>query len=156
MITSGFGLQSMMLPADDDPQITITGTPEDNFPDEQRAQFCGSSDAKSTTYVREFSIPTLCTNPLAVVTDYDGNVWFAETNTGKLAKFDPVSETFTEYDNPLWPIGGRSMALSTIGLVAAPARSRPRCAVHERQPSRSSLLGPAMVSTWVQASRSRS
>jgi virginiamycin B lyase len=110
MVTSGFGLQSMMLPApDDDPQMTITGTPADNFPDEQRAQFCGSSDAKSTNYVQEFSIPTLCTNPLAVVTDYDGNVWFAETNTGKLAKFDPITETFTEYDNPLWPEGGRSM-----------------------------------------------
>jgi virginiamycin B lyase len=32
-----------------------------------------------------------------------GNVWFAQSNTGKLAKFDPSSESFTEYDNPLWP-----------------------------------------------------
>ena len=110
MVTSGFGLQSMMLPGpDDNPEVTITGTPADNFPDEQRDQFCGSSDAKSTKYVKEFSIPTECTNPLAVVTDYDGNVWFTETNTGNLAKFDPITETFTEYDNPLWPQGGRSM-----------------------------------------------
>ncbi len=101
MVTSGFGLQSMMLPAENDnPEITITGTPADNFPDEQRAQFCGSSNAKSTNYVREFSIPTLCTNPLAIVTDYDGNVWFTQTNTGKIAKFDPITEKFTEYDNP--------------------------------------------------------
>lgn len=90
-------------------EITMTGTPADNFPDEQRAQFCGSSDAKSTDYVTEFSIPTLCTNPLAIVTDYDGNVWFTETNTGQIAKFDPITETFTEYDNLLWPPGGRSM-----------------------------------------------
>ncbi len=110
MITSGFGLQSMMSPpTSDNPDFTITGTPADNFPDEQRAQFCGSGNAKSTDYVREFSIPTPCTNPLAVVTDYDGNVWFTQTNTGKLAKFDPISERFTEYDNPLWPPGGRSM-----------------------------------------------
>ena len=94
---------------ENDSQITITGTPADNFPDDQRAQFCGSSDAKSTDYVKEFSIPTLCTNPLAIVTDYDGNVWFTQTNTGKLAKFNPITETFTEYDNPLWPAGGRSM-----------------------------------------------
>jgi virginiamycin B lyase len=47
--------------------------------------------------------------PLAIVTDYDGNVWFTETNTGKLAKFDPINETFTEYDNPIWPDAGRSM-----------------------------------------------
>ncbi len=110
MVTSGFGLQNMMSPPpEDNPELTITGTPADNFPDEQRAQFCGSSDAKSTDYVQEFSIPTPCTNPLAIVTDYDGNVWFAQTNTGKLAKFDPNTETFTEYDNPLWPQGGRSM-----------------------------------------------
>ena len=110
MVTSGFGLQSMMSPPpSDNPELTITGTPADNFPDEQRAQFCGSGDAKSTNYIREFSIPTPCTNPLAVVTDYDGNVWFTQTNTGKLAKFDPISERFTEYDNPSWPPGGRSM-----------------------------------------------
>ena len=92
-----------------EPEVTITGTPADNFPDEQRAQFCGTGTPKSTDFVREFSIPTECTNPLAIVADFDGNVWFAETNTGKLAKFDPTTETFTEYDNPSWPDGGRSM-----------------------------------------------
>ena len=110
MVTSGFGLQSMMVPPEEDnPQMTVTGTPADNFPDEQRAQFCGSSSAKSTDYVQEYSIPTLCTNPLAIVTDYDGNVWFTQTNTGNIAKFDPTTKTFTEYDNPSWPQGGRSM-----------------------------------------------
>ena len=98
-----------LTPEEDDPEVTLTGTPADNFPDEQRAQFCGSSNAKSTPYVKEFAIPTLCTNPLAVVTDYDGNVWFAQTNTGKIAKFDPITEKFSEYDNPSWPQGGRSM-----------------------------------------------
>lgn len=93
----------------ENPEITITGTPADNFPDAQRAQFCGSNIAKSTGYIQEFSIPTLCTNPLAIVTDYDGNVWFTQTNTGKVAKFDPIAKVFTEYDNPLWPKGGRSM-----------------------------------------------
>ena len=110
MVSSGFGLQNMMTPPEQDAtDLTLTGTPADNFPEEQRAQFCGSSDAKSTNYVKEFSIPTLCTNPLSVVTDYSGDVWFTQTNTGKLAKFDPITETFTEYDNPLWPPGGRSM-----------------------------------------------
>ena len=94
----------------DDPEVTITGTPADNFPDEQRTTFCSSGgDAKSTNYVNEYVIPTECTNPLAIVSDYDGNVWFTETNTGNLAKFDPTTETFTEYDNPTWPDGGRSM-----------------------------------------------
>ena len=93
-----------------DPEVTITGTPADNFPDDQRTTFCSSGgDAKSTNYVNEYVIPTECTNPLAIVSDYDGNVWFTETNTGNLAKFDPITETFTEYDNPTWPDGGRSM-----------------------------------------------
>ena len=94
----------------DDPEVTITGTPADNFPDDQRTTFCSSGgDAKSTDYVNEYLIPTECTNPLAIVSDYDGNVWFTETNTGNLGKFNPVTETFTEYDNPTWPPGGRSM-----------------------------------------------
>jgi virginiamycin B lyase len=88
---------------------TITGTPADNFYDDERAKFCGSGIAKSTEYVKEYSIPTACTNPLAVVNDFDGNVWFAQTNTGNLAKFDPITETFTEFENPYWPKNGRSM-----------------------------------------------
>ena len=99
-----------MEPEIDSPDVTLTGTPADNFPDDQRTTFCSSdSDAKSTKYVTEYLIPTECTSPLAIVSDYDGNVWFVETNTGNLAKFDPTSETFTEYDNPTWPDGGRSM-----------------------------------------------
>jgi virginiamycin B lyase len=110
MLTSGFGLSSMIAPADDDSDVTLTGTPADNFPDDQRTTFCSSGgDAKSTKYVTEYLIPTECTNPLAITSDYDGNAWFAETNTGNLAKFDPITETFTEYDNPTWPNGGRSM-----------------------------------------------
>ena len=107
--TAMFALPGMMEPLNLDSETTITGTPADNFPDAQRAQFCGSGDAKSTTYVTEYTIPTACTNPLAIVTDYEGNVWFAQTNTGNLAKFDPDTESFTEYDNPRWPPNGRSM-----------------------------------------------
>ncbi|MBS1267442.1 MAG: Virginiamycin B lyase [Nitrosopumilus sp.] len=110
MVTSGVVIAFPGIdPGVDSPDITITGTPADNFPDEQRAQFCGSATALSTKFIQEFSIPTPCTNPLAIVADYDGNVWFTETNTGNLGKFDPVTETFTEYENPTWPEGTRSM-----------------------------------------------
>ena len=99
-----------MEPEMDNPEITLTGTPADNFPDDQRTTFCSSGgDAKSTDYIKEYLIPTECSNPLSIVSDYDGNVWFAQTNTGNLAKFDPATETFTEYDNLTWPDGGRSM-----------------------------------------------
>jgi virginiamycin B lyase len=105
--TVAISLPNLMNPIDE--SRTTTGTPADNFPDVQRPQFCGSGDAKSTTYVKEYTIPTVCTNPLAIVTDYEGNVWFVQTNTGNLAKFDPITESFTEYENPIWPPNGRSM-----------------------------------------------
>lgn len=90
-------------------QVTMTGTPADNFPDLERPKFCSSGDAKSTSYVTEYKIPTDCTQPLAITTDNNGMVWFAQTNTGKIAKFDPTTESFTEYPNPDWPANGRSM-----------------------------------------------
>lgn len=102
-------LPGLMEPLNNNPDVTITGTPADNYVDEQRPQFCGTGDAKSTTFVKEYKIPTECTNPLAITTDYDGNVWFAQSNTGNIAMFDPLTESFTEFDNPAWPDGGRSM-----------------------------------------------
>ena len=70
---------------------------------DQRLQFCGVNDkAKSNSYVKEYKIPTPCTQPLAITTVPDGTVWFAQTNTGMIAKFDPSTETFTQYPNPDW------------------------------------------------------
>jgi len=110
MVSSGFGLSSMMTPPPEDvSELTVTGTPADNFPDEQRSQFCGSGNATSTNFVQEFSIPTVCTLPQAIITDPQGNIWFVESNTGNLAKFDPVLESFTEYENSLWPKSEHSM-----------------------------------------------
>ena len=90
--------------------FTITNTPMDNFPDDQRATFCGVGDPKSTSYVKEYQIPTLCTQPLAIKVAPDGNVWFIESNVGQIAKFDPVSEKFTEFENEVWPEGARTMS----------------------------------------------
>jgi len=74
-----------------------------NYVGDQRLQFCSINDkAKSNSYVKEYKIPTPCTQPLAITTIPDGTVWFAQTNTGMIAKFDPLSETFTQYPNPDW------------------------------------------------------
>lgn len=88
---------------------TTTGTPADNYPDDKRATFCGTGMAKSNTYITEFKIPTVCAQPLAITTDPSGTVWFTESNTGKLAKFDPFTRLFTEYENAKWPKGDRAM-----------------------------------------------
>ncbi|MGI0082961.1 MAG: lyase, partial [Nitrosopumilaceae archaeon] len=88
---------------------TITGTPADNYPDDQRAAYCGTGIAKSNRYITEFEIPTVCAQPLAITTDPSGIVWFTETNTGRVAKFDPFSRLFTEYENTKWPRGSNAM-----------------------------------------------
>lgn len=111
MMTSGvvIGIPGI-LPENSASVNTKTGTPLDNYPDVQRAQFCGSEDmAKSNHYVTEYKIPTPCTQPLAITSDPIGNLWFTQTNTGTVAKFDPITEQFTEYQNPRWPLGARSM-----------------------------------------------
>ena len=97
-----------LIPSDKT-DITLTGTPADNFSEEQRSKFCGTGNAKSNNYVKEYKIPTDCTLPQAIITDDFGNIWFVESNTGDLAKFDPVLESFTEYENSLWPKTEHSM-----------------------------------------------
>ena len=87
----------------------LTGTPADNYPEIDREKFCGTGEAKSNKHIKEYLIPTDCTQPQAIVTGPDGNIWFAQSNTGKLAKFNPVTEIFSEYDNRLWPSGSHSM-----------------------------------------------
>ncbi len=82
--------------------VELTPTPADNYPPNEQAQHCGSSDARSNLYIKEFKIPTPCTQPLSITTDFNGDIWFAQTNTGNIAKFDPISERFTEYQNEQW------------------------------------------------------
>ncbi|MGB6785714.1 MAG: lyase, partial [Nitrosotalea sp.] len=92
------------------PPAALTGTPEDNYSPDKRTTFCQSqNDTESTKYITEFKIPTLCTQPLAVITDPSGNVWFTETNTGNIGEFVPATSSFHEFDNPLWQKGEKSM-----------------------------------------------
>jgi len=108
MVTSGVTIGiAGIIP--EEQRDDATGTPLDLYSDEDRPRFCESGLAKSSTYVTEYKIPTPCTQPLAITTDPFGNVWFAQVNTGNVAKFVPATESFTEYDNLLWPIGARSM-----------------------------------------------
>jgi len=109
IITTGVILVSSTSDIEKGEVEVLTGTPSDNYPEIDRDKFCGAGDAKSTKYIKEYMIPTDCTQPLAIVTSPNGNVWFAQSNTGKLAKFNPLTESFTEYDNRFWPRGDRSM-----------------------------------------------
>jgi len=96
-----------------------------NYVGDQRLQFCGVNDkAKSNSYVKEYKIPTPCTQPLAITVDHNGKVWFAQTNTGKVAKFDPLTETFTEYANPVWEDIEKQFILNAIKNEVMPEKLR--------------------------------
>ena len=82
---------------------------------DQALQFCSTNEyAMSNEYVKEYKIPTACTQPLAITVDHNGIVWFAQTSTGKVAKFDPLTETFTEYTNPVWEDIEKTFILNAV------------------------------------------
>ncbi len=92
-----------------EPEIKATGTPADKYSPHEREQHCESSDAKTTKFIKEFKIPTPCTQPLSIIADPEGMLWFTETNTGNVASFDPDSEEFVEYQNDAWSSSTASM-----------------------------------------------
>lgn len=107
--TVAIALPSILPGPQMEEEVELLGTPEDNYPPEQRPMFCGSGTAKSSSYVQEYQIPTPCTQPLAITSDHEGNVWFGQVNTGMVSKFNPSTKEFTEFENPVWPDGARSM-----------------------------------------------
>jgi len=92
---------------------------------DELSQFCSANElAGSNKYVKEYKIPTACTQPLAITVDHNGIVWFAQTNTGKVAKFDPLTETFTEYDNSVWANVEKIFIASAIENNVEPKKLR--------------------------------
>ena len=95
------------------------------YSDEQSLVSCTTNElAMSNEYVKEYKIPTPCTQPLAITVDPYGMVWFAQTNTGKVAKFDPLTETFTEYDNSVWENVEKAFIVSAIENNMEPTKLR--------------------------------
>ena len=95
------------------------------YSDDESLQFCSANEqARSNEYVKEYKIPTPCTQPLAITVDPYGMVWFAQTSTGKVAKFDPLTETFTEYDNSVWENVEKAFVVSAIENNMEPTKLR--------------------------------
>jgi len=92
---------------------------------DELSQFCSANElAGSNEHVKEYKIPTACTQPLAITVDHNGIVWFAQTNTGMVAKFDPLTETFTEYDNSVWANVEKIFVASAIENNVEPTKLR--------------------------------
>ena len=58
---------------------------------------CTNKKVNENKYIKEFIIPTPCSAPIGITTDAEGNVWFSETNSSKIGKYDPIRNKFTEY-----------------------------------------------------------
>ncbi len=69
-------------------------------PDEGKAFLCGSGIANSNEYIQEFLIPTECSEPVGITVDRNGIVWFAESATRNIGKFDPETKQFEEFPLP--------------------------------------------------------
>lgn len=67
-------------------------------------RFCGlGSEAESTSYLTEFSLPDSCEMPLAIE-DSGNNIWYVSTKNGTLGSFDVANSKFgEEYRVPSWP-----------------------------------------------------
>ena len=102
------GLSFIPEPDQEEVEVLVE-TPQEDTRDLDKEQFCGFGDAKATKYIKEYMIPTECSQPLAITTSPDGDVWFAQSNTGNLGKFDPDTESFSVFHNNFWPRGDESM-----------------------------------------------
>ena len=99
---SGFFIVTNMM------QQTKSGSDEilAGVSEEDKLALCGAGVINSTKYIREYFVPTYCSQPVGITVDDDGKIWFAETLTGKIGIFDPNTEKFHEIKIPDWKTRG--------------------------------------------------
>ena len=72
-----------------------------NEKEEEDANFvedtCTKRRSNENKYIKEFIIPTPCSAPIGITSDINGNIWFSETNSSKIGKYNPMRNEFTEY-----------------------------------------------------------
>ena len=54
----------------------------------------------SSFSLNEWNVPTPGSGPWGITTDQFGKIWFTENVTGKLARYDPTANNFTEWSIP--------------------------------------------------------
>ncbi|MBI5233759.1 MAG: hypothetical protein HY880_05335, partial [Deltaproteobacteria bacterium] len=48
--------------------------------------------------IEEYPLPGPYSNPVDIVSDDEGRLWYAAQNTGKIGRFEPAAKGFKEYD----------------------------------------------------------
>jgi virginiamycin B lyase len=66
-------------------------------------QFCGTGNEPNySDYITEIALPKECEMPLGIAID-DERVWYISTKHGILGSYNSATETFDQYEIPLWP-----------------------------------------------------
>lgn len=66
-------------------------------------QWCGpDAMANSNGYITEFVLPQECEMPVGIAVDGD-QVWYVSSKRGLLGSYNPSSNSFEQYDIPVWP-----------------------------------------------------
>lgn len=72
---------------------------------------------RATDQVKRWSIPTKGGRPYGVLVDHEDNIWLAEFYTCKVARFNPATEAFTEFESPSAPCSLRRLGLDSKGTI---------------------------------------
>lgn len=77
------------------------------IPEKDKKYVCGDNIQNSNYYIREFVIPTSCSQPVGLAIDNENNVWVAAGWSGYLWVFNSESKNFIRNVSlPNWPIHG--------------------------------------------------
>ncbi len=72
--------------------------------EEDKKRFCGNDIPNSNLYVREFTMPVECSQPVGLVVDKDNNIWIASGKLGSLLVFNTKTLEFDKIIKiPNWP-----------------------------------------------------
>ena len=52
--------------------------------------FCGNQTQGPSYFIKEYKLPTDCSQPLGLTVDKDNNIWIASGKTGSLLVFNPA------------------------------------------------------------------
>lgn len=70
-----------------------------NVTDPKNTQLCGSDITMSNLYLNEYKLPEKCGQPLALISDPYENLWFTQTTTNSVSKFNQFKKLFSTYHN---------------------------------------------------------
>ena len=75
--------------------------------EQNKIYLCSTTFEKSTDFIKEYSIPIDCTQPVGIAIDHKDKIWIAATWIGYLVVFDPTLKGFVDFIKiPNWKTNG--------------------------------------------------